>query len=67
MLCELPFYDELNTVKASKVFKGYARGQSIEIIDSQDPPVPLTVSKPSIEDLLKDLLNEINYTESFVK
>ena len=59
MLCELPFYDELNIVKVSKAFKGYARKYSIEIIDSKDPSVQLTINKPSIKDLLKDLLNAI--------
>ena len=58
MLCELPFYDELNIVKISKAFKGYARSYSIEITDSKDPSVQLIISKPSIKDLFKDLLNE---------
>ena len=52
MLLQLPFYDELNMVKTSKAFKGYARSW-------KDPSVQLTVSKPSIKDLFKDLLNEI--------
>ena len=59
MLHELPFYDELNVVKTSKAFKGHARSYSIEIIDSKDPSVQLTISKPSIKDLFKDLLAEI--------
>ena len=59
MLCELPFYDELNIVKASNAFKGYARSYSIEVIDLKNPSVQLTISKPSIEDLFKDLLDEI--------
>ena len=73
MLCELPFYDELNIVKTSKAFKGYARSYSIEIIDPKDPWVQLTISKPSIKVLFKDLLNEIkgynnsNNTESIAK
>ena len=56
MLCELPFYDELNIVKTSKAFKGYARSYCIELIDSKDPSIQLTISKASIEDLFKDLL-----------
>ena len=35
MLRDLPFCDELNTVKTSNTFKGYARSYSIEI----DPSV----------------------------
>ena len=59
MLSELPFYHELNTGKISKTFKEYVRSYSIEIIDSQDPSVQLTISKPSIKDFSKDLLDEI--------
>ena len=59
MLREFPFYNELNFVKISKAFKGYARSCNIEITDSKDPSVQLTISKPSIDDLFKDLLNEI--------
>ena len=58
-LHELPFYNELNSVKTSKAFEGYARSYSTEILDSKDPSVQLTISKPSIKDLFKDLLNEI--------
>ena len=59
MLRELPFYDELNIAKTSKAFKGYTRSYSIEIIGSKDPSVQLTIIKPSIEDLFKDLSDEI--------
>ena len=55
MLYELLFYDELNIVKRSQAFKGYACSYSDEIIDSRDPSVPLTISRPSIKDLFKDL------------
>ena len=43
MLRELPFYDELNVVKTSRAFKGYAR-YSIEIVDPTDPSFQLTAS-----------------------
>ena len=33
--------------------------QEAEMIHSEDLSVQLTISKPSIEDLFKDLLNEI--------
>ena len=39
MIRELPLYDEVSIVKASKAFKGYARSYSIEIIDSKHPSV----------------------------
>ena len=59
MLCELPFYDELNFAKTSKAFKRYARSYSIEIIDAKHSSVQLTISKLTIKDLFKELLNEI--------
>ena len=59
ILRELPFYDELNIVEISKIFKGYVRTYSIEIIDSKDPSGQLETSKPIIEVLFKDLLAEI--------
>ena len=59
LLQELPFYDELNIVKNSNAFSGYARSYKVNIVDKKDPLVQLEVSKSSIEDLLKDLLNEI--------
>ena len=53
LLCELLFYDELNIVKTSKAFKGYAKSYSIEIIDSKDLTVHLTNSKPILTICLK--------------
>ena len=58
LLRELPFYG-FSIVKTSKVFRGYARSHSIEIIDPKDLSVQLTISKPSIEDLFKSFLSEI--------
>ena len=58
-LRELSFYNEFSIVKTSKAFRGYARSYRIEIIDSKDPSVQLTISKASIEDLFRDLLDEI--------
>ena len=57
MLRDLLFYDELYIVKTSKAFKGYARNYSVEVRDSKDPSVQLTISRPSIRDLFKDLYN----------
>ena len=59
LLHELPFYDELSTVKISQAFKGYVRSYKVEIIISKDPLTQLEASKSSIEDLFKDLLDEI--------
>ena len=59
LLQELPFYDELNIVKNSNAFSGYARSYKVEIVDKEDPLVQLEVSNSSIEDVFKDLLDEI--------
>ena len=59
LLHELPFYDELSVVEISKAFRRYSRIHKVEIIDSKDPLVQLETSKSSIEDLFKDLLNEM--------
>ena len=59
LLHELPFYDELSVVKKSNAFKRYARSYKDEIIESKDPLVQSEASKSSIEDLLKDLSNEM--------
>ena len=36
MLTDLPFYDELKTVKTVKAFKRYARSCNIELIKDKD-------------------------------
>ena len=59
LLQELPFYDELNVLKSSNAFSGYARSYKVEIVDHKDPLVQLQASKSSIEDLFKDLLDEM--------
>ena len=59
LLKELPFYGELSIVKNNSAVSGYARSYKIEIIDREDPLVRLKASKLSINDLFKDLLNEI--------
>ena len=59
LLHELPFYDELSIVKNLNAFSGYARSYKVEIVNKKDSLVQLEVSKSNIEDLLKDLLNEI--------
>ena len=59
LLHELPFYELPSVVEISKAFKGYTRSYKVEIIDLKDPLVQLEASKSSIEDLFKDLLNEM--------
>ena len=59
LLQELPFYNALSIVKNLNAFSGYARSYKVEIVDEKDPLVQLEVSKSGIEDLFKDLLNEI--------
>ena len=59
LLHELPFYDELSSVKISEAIKRYARSYKVEIIDSKEPLAQLEVSKSSIKDLIKDFLDDI--------
>ena len=58
-LQELPFYGELSIVKNSNTISEYARSYKVEIVDKKAPLVQLEISKSSIENLFKDLLNEI--------
>ena len=59
LLNEVPFYEELGIMKVSQIFKKYARSCNVETIDSNDSLSQLESSKSSVEDLLKDLLDEI--------
>ena len=54
MLRELLLFDDLNIVKVPKAIKGYARSYSVDVINSKDPSVQLTISKPNIKDLFKN-------------
>ena len=62
---KLPFYNtfiekpEIKKLSNIKLLHEYARSYKVEIVDKKDPLVQLEVSKSSIEDLFKDLLNEI--------
>ena len=49
----------ISVVETSKAFRRYARSCKVEIIKPKDPLVQLEASKSSIEDLVKDLLNEM--------
>ena len=46
-------------MEISQAFKRYTRNYKNEIIDSKDPLAQLEASKSSIEDLFKDLLDEM--------
>ena len=59
LLQELAFYDKLNVAKISNAFSGYAGSYKVEIVDHKDPLVQLQASKSSIEDLFKDLSDEM--------
>ena len=58
LLLELPFFNDLSIAKMSKTFRGYAWIYKTKI-GLKDLSVQLTISKPSIEDFFKDLLDEI--------
>ena len=59
LLHERSFYDNLSIVKISKAFKRSARSYRVETLDSKDPLTQLEVSRSSVKDLFKDLLDEI--------
>ena len=59
LLQVIPFYDELNFVKRSYAFSEYPRSYKVEIVDHKDALAQLEPSKSSIEDLFKDLLDEM--------
>ena len=60
LLNVLPFYNSLSIKEISKAFKRYAKSFSIEIVYKKDPLIQLNSSKPSIKDLFKDLLHEMD-------
>ena len=57
-LVELPFYEQLSTIKTDQAFKWYTMSYKVEIIEKRDPIVQLKASKLSISNLFSDLLNE---------
>ena len=57
-LSELPFYEELNVIKTSHAFRGYAMSYKVEVAEKKDPIKQSEASKSSVKDLLSDLLNE---------
>ena len=61
MLSELPFYEELSIIKTNNAFRGYTISFKVQIIEKKDPINQLEVSKSSIKDLFRDLLNETKH------
>ena len=59
LLHELPVYDGLSVVQISKTFKRYARTYKVETLKPKDPLTQLEAINSSIDDLFKDLLNEM--------
>ena len=56
MLCELPFYEQLDVITTNDAFRGYAMSYEIEIIEKKDQVKQLEASKSSIWDIFSDLL-----------
>ena len=59
LLAELPFYKQLNIIKANQAFKVHAISYKVEIVERKDLILQLEASKSSIKDLFSNLLNEI--------
>ena len=57
-LAELPFYEQLSSIKTNQAFRGYAVSCKVKIIERRVLIVQLEASKSSIKDLFTDLLNE---------
>ena len=53
-----PFYEELSVLRTDIAFRIYAVTYEVELIDKKDPLSKLEASKPSIKDLLNDILDE---------
>ena len=58
LLCELPFYDDINISRKEKAFRGYAETYKVEVIDNKSFSDSLSVSKNSIKNLFDELLRE---------
>ena len=58
LLCELPFYDDINISRKQREFKGYAETYKVEIINNKSLNDLLYVSKNTIKNLFDELLRE---------
>ena len=56
LLCELPFYNDINISRKERAFRGYAKTYKVEIINKKSDL--LYVSKNSIKTLFDELLRE---------
>ena len=56
LLCELPFYDDINISRKYEAFIVYAETYKVEIINNKDLSDLLHMSKNSIKNLLDELL-----------
>ena len=57
-LIELPFYEQLDVMKADEAFSGYAMSYKVQIVERKDPILQLKGSKLSTKNLFNDILNE---------
>ena len=58
LLCELPFYDDINISRKERAFRGYAETYKVEIINNRNLSDLLSVIKNSIKNLFDELLRE---------
>ena len=58
LFAELPFYNDLSTIKTDSPFKNFAKSFKVEIAERKDPIMQFEASKEKIKDLMKDLLHE---------
>ena len=58
LLCELPFYDDINISRKQRKFKGYAETYKVEIINNKSLNDLLYVSKNTIKNVFDELLRE---------
>ena len=58
LLCELPFYNDINISRKERAFKGYAETYNVEIINNKSLTDLLYVRKNSMKNLFNELLRE---------
>ena len=51
LLSELPFYEELNVIKTTHAFRGYAMSYRVELIEKKDP-----IKQTQVNQVLKTCL-----------
>ena len=61
LLCELPFYDDINISRKERAFKVHAETYKVEIINNKSLSDLLFVSKNSIKNLFDELLRGFKY------